>query len=268
MKKCLCLFLIIMCLFSLVACNKQTPLDGESTKETSQTLYIDPSHFTFSVGNGEIAHAVSKNAFTKPIELTFNDEKITIDTPKFTGIPVASVYSYKKSYQFINGYVIFEVATDYGLTYFKVDKNGKIVSTSKDYQAIIADRDQDKYMKEFILPTKPVDYRVVGNNVMIKQFGEPGDYVQYLYSVDGERLSEGYDSIGYFFNGLALTIKHNKIGLIDEKGTAVLTPNIEFDAILYPPKDKGFYLDFMFEDAFVIPINGEFAIINIQRSNN
>lgn len=178
-----------------------------------------------------------------------------------------SVYSYKKSYQFIDGYVIFEVATDAGLTYFKVDKNGKIVFTGDDYQTIIDGTNQDKYMKEFITSTEPQESRVVGNNVMIKQFGEPGNYVQYLYSVNGGRLSEGYDSIGYFFNGLALTIENNKIGLIDEKGTEVLTPNIEFDTILYPPKSKGFYPDFMFEDAFVLPIGGEFAIINIQRIN-
>ncbi len=246
---------------------KFIPYDSYAS-DNSKTEYIEPSQLSFSSGNGEIKNSVSRSTFTKPIECMYNGKKITIDTPKFTGIPVESTYSYKKNFDFIDGYVIFDVATS-GTIHLKVDKNGKIVAKDNDYQKITAGRDSNKYMEEILNAQKSqegkIDGRIVGNNVMIKQSGEEGNYVQYLYSVDGKRLSDGYDSIGYFFNGLALAIKDNKVGLIDEKGNAVLSPCIKFDTVVYPPNEKGFYLDFMFEDAFVLPIDGEFAIININR---
>ncbi len=279
MKRIIILVICLMCM--LTAC-KQADLSRDissqsnthespdkisnSIDNTSDIQYIDPSQFTFSTGNSEITNSVSRNAFTKPIECMYNGTKITIDTPKFTGIPVEAVYSYKKTYDFIDGYVIFDVATDNGLIYFKVDKNGKILDVNSNYQMITAGRSSNKYMSEILEAAKSISSgRLIGNNVVIEQFGEPGNYIQYLYSVDGERLSDGYDSIGYFFNGLALTETDNKVGLIDENGNVVLSPSIPFDTIIYPPKNKGFYLNFMFEDAFVIPVDGEFAIINIQR---
>ncbi len=278
MKKVVVLVICLMCVLS--AC-KHTNSSGEISSQSntiespnkisnsidnnSAIQYINPSQFTFSTGDCEITNSVSRDVFTEPIECMCNGSKITIDTPKFTGIPVESVYSYKKNYQFIDGYVIFDVSTDNGLMYFKVDKNGKTISANDNYAKITEGRDSDKYMEEFLTAKEIQEGRIVGNDVMIKQFGEPGSYVQYLYSVDGERLSGGYDSISYFFNGLALAEKDKKVGLIDENGNEILTPSISFDTIIYPPKNKGYFLNFMFEDAFVIPIDGEFAVINIQR---
>jgi hypothetical protein len=161
--------------------------------------------------------------------------------------------------------VIFDVSTDDGLTYFKVDKNGKTVDVNSDYQIITDGRDGDKYISQFIQTEDNTNGRIVGNNVKIKQFGESGSYKQYLYSEDDKRLSKGYDSISYFFGGLALVINDNKIGLIDEKGSEILAPSILFDTIIYPPKNRGYDLNFMCEDAFIISIDGEFAVINIQR---
>lgn len=246
--------------------NKSFDNTPNSINSVSQFEYIDPSQFSFSTGNGTVEDPVSKYLFTKPIECTYNGKKIKIDTPKFTGIPVESVYSYEANYDFIDGYIIFDVATNDGSKYFKVDKNGKILDVNSNYQMISAGRSSNKYMSEILEAAKSISSgRLIGNNVMIEQFGEPGSYVQYLYSVDGERLSYGYDSIGYFFNGLALTKIDNKVGLIDENGNEILSPSIQFDTIIYPPKNRGYNLNFMFEDAFVIPIDGEFAIINIQR---
>lgn len=261
MKKHICLLLAGIFLFGFTFCDENTM----SSYEAAQNIHITTFDFTFASGDNETTSTVSREFFTEPIECMYNGAKITIDTPKFTGIPVESVYSYKKNYQFIDGYVIFDVSTDNGLMYFKVDKNGKTISVNNDYTKTTEGRDSDKYMEEFVTSEKIQEGRIVGNNVMIKQFGEPGSYVQYLYSADGECLSDGYDSIGYFFNGLALTVKDKKVGLIDEKGNEILSPTIPFDTIIYPPKNEGYYLNFMFENAFVIPIDGEFAVINIQR---
>ncbi len=247
--------------------NKSSDNVLNSTSDNSQIQYINPSQFTFSIGDGEITNHISKDTFTKPFECTYNGKKITINTPNFTGIPVEAVYSYKASYQFIDGHVIFDVATDNGLMYFKVDKNGKTVAVNSDYKAISAGRDSNKYMAQFVSKQDEIvsHGRRIGNDVVVEQFGEPGSYMQYLYSVTGERLSEGYDTISYFFNGLALVTKDKKIGIIDEKGNEVLAPSISFDTIVYPPDNKKFSLSFVFEDAFVISIDGEFAVINIQR---
>lgn len=271
MKKITILFLSFCLIFMFTSCKQSDKTQSNSsissqTKENPQVQYIDPSQFNFSSGNGEVKNSVSKEIFTKPIECTYNGTKITIETPKFTGIPVESVYSYKNNYIFIDGYVIFDVSTDDGLKYFKVDKNGKILDVNSNYQIITAGRSPNRYMSEILEAAKSISSgKLIGNNVVIEQFGEPGSYVQYLYSVDGKRLSDGYDSISYFFNSLALTVTDNKVGLIDEKGNEILSPSIPFDTIIYPPKNRGYNLDFMFEDAFVIPIDGEFAIMNIQR---
>lgn len=261
MKKIMVLVVSLVCLLTACKQSSQPSHTQSSTINNSESF----SQYSFSKGDGEVKNAVSKNSFTQPIKCTYNGKEITITPPQFTGIPVQSVYSYKSNYHFIDGYVIFDVSTDNGLMYFKVDKNGKIVSVNNDYTEITEGRESDKYMKEFATSQEIQGGRIVGNDIMIKQLGEPGSYVQYLYSVDGECLSDGYDSISYFFNGLALTVKDKKVGLIDEKGNEILTPSISFDTVIYPPNNNEYYLVFMFEDAFVIPFGGEFAVINIQR---
>ena len=261
MKKVNSLFLAVIMTLLFVAC---TPANIDSNPSYNSNT-INLSQFTFATGDGEVENDVSKSAFTKPIECMYKGAKITISTPKFTGIPTESVYSHKSNYQFIDGYVIFDVSTDDGLMYFKVDKNGKTVDVNSDYQIITDGRDKDKYISQFIQAENNTNGRIVGNNVKIKQFGESGSYVQYLYSLDDKRLSNGYDSISYFFGGLALVTNDNKIGLIDENGSEILAPSILFDTIIYPPKNRGYDLNFMFEDAFIISIGGEFAVINIQR---
>ncbi len=282
MKKITVLFLLLVFVFS--GC-EQINFDKNISPETNanpssnnvsssitdnfQIQNIDPSQFVFSTGDGEIEYSVSKKSFTKSIECMYNGEKITIDTPKFTSIPVEAVYSYKKTYNFIDGYIIFDVATNNGLRYIQVDKNGTILAESSDLQKINSSRDSGKYMTERIGEQVDIQPKlqgtIIGNNVAKVQFGEPNNYTQYLYTLNGECISEGFDSIGYFFDGLALTVKDKKIGIIDEQGNVVLTPTIAFDTIVYPPTERNFLPYFITENAFIIPIDGEFAVINIHR---
>lgn len=82
--------------------------------------------------------------------------------------------------------------------------------------------------------------------------------------MDDEPLTDYYDTIGYFYNGLALVTKDRKVGIIDEKGNELLAPVISYDKIRYH-KDKRFYVHIMDQDAFILPIGGELAVINIKR---
>ena len=107
--------------------------------------------------------------------------------------------------------------------------------------------------------------RTNGSKTFLDQEGEPGNYTQYLYDLQGNRISGGYDSISYFYDGLALIKKGNKLGLISADGTVVLEPSIECDMVTYPPKGRGFSYDFMDQNAFVLPIGGEIAIITIDK---
>lgn len=180
----------------------------------------------------------------------YNGQTITVSAPKFTGLPVNAVYSYKAGYFCYDGTFIFEVATDNGSMYLKIDKNGKAVDVNINYSIISAGRTYSRYSKQ-------------PDNITTVQTGEPGNYTYRLYSLDGQCISESYDFIGHFFNGLALIIKDKKVGLIDDNGTVVLAPSIPFDTIIYPPRIADFCPVFMTENAFVLPINGEFAVITI-----
>ena len=108
--------------------------------------------------------------------------------------------------------------------------------------------------------------RSIGDKTFLKQEGEPGNYTQYLYDLQGNRISGGYDSISHFYDGLALIKKGNKLGLISADGTVVLEPCIECDVVTYPPRNDGFSYAFMDQNAFVIPIGGEIAIVTIEKS--
>ena len=217
---------------------------------------IDISDFVLSENiTNEITKTVSKEQFNKDIECYYNDEKITLE-PIFTGIPVSAVDTYKKNFLFVDGTVILDVSTKNGTVYFKVGKDGKISATDTDFKKINEGRDNSKYYHG-------LEGSVVGNSVMIIQEGEPGNYVQYLHTTKGERISKGYDSIGSFYNGLAIITQDKKVGLIDERGNEVLAPCIAYDTITYPPKTREFDPNFMTEDALILPIDGEIVVINI-----
>lgn len=101
----------------------------------------------------------------------------------------------------------------------------------------------------------------------VVQEGEPGAYVQYLHDADGKRLSDGYDSISYFFGGLALIEKDNKMGLIAQDGTVVLPPTIAFDTVRWPTWGtayRGFHHAFMDGNTFLVSIGGEMAVITVE----
>ena len=104
-----------------------------------------------------------------------------------------------------------------------------------------------------------------GDKTFLAQEGAPGNYTQYLYDLQGNRISGGYDSISYFYDGLALVKKGNKLGLISADGTVVLEPCIECDVVTYSPKDRGFSYAFMDQNAFLVPIGGEIAVITVDK---
>lgn len=322
-----CCILAMTLLFCLTACDG-TSSDTDSgkpivTSENSKTVFGTTEHCT-------VINTVSKDNFTDPIICKYNNATLEINI-SYTGLPVISVYSYKKPYQFQDGTVIFDVDTASGCKYFEVDKTGKTVkihdsypdkskSSSSDkapsdigadvncgdgmyayygddettlglmdssgnkltepifkpffnfYQgyavaALAADNSRvviDKAGKT--TGTLPAEAGIKGNGVAVVQIGTPGNYKQYLYNIYGEQLcDQAFDNITYFNDKIAAVEKDNKIGLIDDEGNIILEPTIAFDEIVYPPKNKGFYLSYICEDALVVPIGGEFAVISIER---
>ena len=149
---------------------------------------------------------------------------------------------YKLSGQFLNGYAAV-MLSDSENQWSIIDQTGQIIGTIPEIDSA----------------------SVIGDGVVVAKTGEPGAYEQQLYRVTGEVLSDTFDFIGYFYHGLVLAIRDNKVGLIDDQGNTVLEPTIAYDKLEYLPKDKGYSIPFMEEDAFVLPIGGEFAIITIGR---
>jgi len=217
--------------------------------EEVKSLMIDGTEYILSSGDSEIVKRTSKDLFTKAIKFTLNEQTVTVEPPIFTGLPAYMCYSYNDGYPCIDGSIIFNLGTADGALYLMISKSGEIISVSSDYNTISQGRSKNKYLDT---DTGPMQRKLV-------------DGLYYLYSSSGEQVSGGYDFIGYFYDGLALIENDNKIGLIDENGNEILSPCIEYDTVLYPPKAKKLYVPFMFEDCFAIPIGGEFAIININR---
>lgn len=115
-------------------------------------------------------------------------------------------------------------------------------------------------------PILPSASSIRGNTNVVQE-GEPGAYVQYLHDADGNRLSDGYDSISYFFGGLALINKDNKMGLLAGDGTVVLPPTVAFDTVKWPTwgtQYEGFHHAFVDGNAFLVSIDGEMAVITIE----
>lgn len=296
MKK-LALILAVLLALSLVSCSDNTPdtpdtTSPDTTADTTEavtdettappddsiTYVIDQEegvlyegdtilHKLAKVSSAEMLNRVSKDSFTEPIEFDYNGKKITIEPPVFTGLTFNSVESYKDHYYFYDGSTVFNISSSNGSFYVEVNKDGKIIDAGTDYYAVKGDRTVTKYIE---LTTDKVDLGnglggfVRGDDVAIVS----DDGLSYLYSVTtGERLSSGYNKITYFYNGLALVKKDNMIGIIDDEGNELLSPCIKYDTITYPPTGREYTIAYMFEDAFVLPIGGEFAIINISREN-
>ncbi len=204
----------------------------------------------------EIIELTSKTEFEEDIVFEWRGESITVEKPKFLGLKIDEVYSYKAFYAFNNDGL---ESIKYGDTYMTVNTNGEIV----EYGAQTAVK-SDKAREYANLP-HGMDGRPVSEKTMIRQTGEPGNYKQQLCTYDGQPLSGYFDSIGYFYNGLALVQEDFKLGIIDETGTLLLEPTISFDKITYPPTERYFYVSYMDRDAFIIPIGGELAVIHITR---
>ena len=206
--------------------------------------------------SGFIVTPSSKDVFNEDYTFEWNGQKITIKKPVYTGIPTDKVYTYKAYYEFNeNGYA--SMSTSFG--YFTVDRDGKVY----DYKGYEYARNNINLYSGFKDGQKSATTKVI-------QTGEPGNFKQRLHSLDKTPLSDYFDHISYFYNGLALVQLDGKIGFIDETGAVVVEPMIPYDHIVYPldePKQdkKGFWIPFFTGDAFIVPIGGEMAVIRLER---
>ena len=259
MKKGLCFLLIGALLLCFTGCQKNPSTLSTDRKTTLTNSDGTPLRFG-KTGFVETLRTTSDNTFTEPIICEYNEETITINPPAYTGLPVEHVDSYKNTFVFENGTVIVRVELEDGIRYFEVDKTGKTVNVLDE-----APLRSTNFTAEITTDTPDPIGRLVGRNVMVVQTGSPDNYIQHLYKTDGTLLCDtGFDSIGYFHNGIALIQKDQKIGLIGENGQIILQPRIAFDEIRYS-NDSGFYLNFLFDDTFLVPIRGEFAVVTIER---
>lgn len=117
-----------------------------------------------------------------------------------------------------------------------------------------------------VLPDDCTWARLDEEGPVICSFGEAGDGYQQLYDRQGNRLSNGkYDSIGEFYDGLAIVTKNGKMGLIDAEGNLVIQPALAYDQTLYAEGGRAFHPIYMDEDCVVVPAKGKVAIVRIAR---
>jgi len=327
MKKWLCVLLAVLLLLSMTACKKKSAEKTENTKSTQSTQQKPTENDTsisFGTVDVNLQTIADKTAFTQPIVCIYGEGTVTVNAPRFTGIPMTAVY-YSQNYRFGEGRAVVKVATqtggqdllidqqgriigdytpvmkedqsvrpaDIGADYFAgeeryvytdgalcgiKDASGKVIAEPRYAQAhinfydgyAVAQKTDGTYV---VLDTDGKEYGTVpggrsnGSGTVIVLTGEPGAYAQKLYDIHGNCISGSYDSISYFYNGLALIAKDQKIGIIDNKGVVVLEPTIAFDTVTYSPDGRGFSVVFMEGDAFLLPIGGELAVIAIQRQS-
>ncbi len=203
-----------------------------------------------------------------------NTKTVTLLT-KTTNISAQSVDWGKASYRFTNGEAVLQY--NGGGELFAINKLGEIVeSTNTQYneesnpldlgsQVVFSNVQEENGM------VIPESGRVIGENVALVQTGTPGNYQQWLYDLKGNKLCEtSFSSIGYFYKGLALVEQNGKLGIIDEAGNIVVSPDFVYDAMteVYGEnneKSRKYIPTFMNEDAFIVPINGYVAIVTVQR---
>ena len=325
MKKWLCLLLAGILLLPLNACKNEPASPNDILTST-----LSSASYNFSNVDVNVNYTADKSAFSNPISCTYGEETITVNAPRFTGIPVNSVY-YQQNYRFSESGVTLNICTDTGKRTFLIDKNGHILSddymsVTNNSQTVVPSNIGARYSAgngmyvytdgsttedgeplyglknstgKVITKTQYLGYHINfydgyavvkkadgtyvvidtngkeygtlpggssnGCETVVVQTGVPGTYLQFLYDIYGHCLSDGYDAISYFYDGLALIKKDNKIGIIDSHGKVILAPTIDYDIVTYPPKGRGFSVDFLDENAFLLPIGGEFAVITIDK---
>ena len=94
-----------------------------------------------------------------------------------------------------------------------------------------------------------------------------GKYLDQLVDLEGNPLNEElFDHIGDFYQGLGITRRDRKLGLMDNKGNVLIEPIFPFDKTEYPGSTWKFLPQVLNEDLLLIPIDGKVGIIKITRS--
>jgi len=249
-------------------CGKDPGDTPETTggPDTSVELVVPPSPErdwpAFKSGDSTVKNAVAKEDCIGP----FVGKGVTVNGPVYTGIPTEATYTYKEYFPCLDGVIAFQVV-------FAPDNQSKTIYLDKT-AAIIENPNRTVTVKDYLSLNEDKPYR-------IELSGEPGDYHCQLFNETGEAISEIYDNIGAFYNGIALIEQDyetgpNKIGLITDTGEVLLEPCIPVDTVAYVyypvetptgtiMKEKEFLNEYMFEDAFVLSIGGELAIFTVTR---
>lgn len=212
-----------------------------------------------SIGEAKVFSVAPKNQEVFPATFKTASQTITLNPPIFTGIKVQNAYTYKRHFAFQSSQVVISVLAKYNETNnvtknILLDKRANVVDDSFNHSSAVKNIEAISKYPE---------------GVQVIQRGEEGAYKQYLATTDGQALSENFDEIGFFYKGIALARRGNKLGFISENGETLLEPSIEIDDLKYSPDyTRGFQAKYMTEDAFVVPIGGELAIITLDRRDN
>lgn len=205
------------------------------------------------LGEGETFKYASHDIDSIPDAFEYNGESVKINYPKFTGFKTNNVRTYKEFFAFENNSLVLTALEEETLKerHFLIDKTGKIIDIDYPSHTAVTDRAKISCYPE---------------GIEVVQTGEPKAYKQQLYK-DGVAISEIFDEIGFFNNGIALARVGNKYGFISIEGETLVEPFIEADDLRYSPDyNRGYQVMHMTNDAFVLPINGELAIITLTRT--
>ncbi len=254
--------------------------DAADTEETSTETTSEPQ-------------PVLASELPEPVTGSYNGQTITMRLAFTPTLDWDELWTYKETtrLRFVNGYAIVSEAQS-GHEFY-IDRYGNCIGRDKNFARCkpfgedgraLAELDggsweQDPWVYvdrsgEVLGPGEQPVFRSYlkdpyedETDTQVQQHGEPGAYYQQLYDKDGNLLNETkFFVIGAFYNGLAVAVQDNKIGLIDSEGNTVIPPTIAYDKTVVEGSTWSYYPYYMNSDRIIAPICGKLAVLEIIRS--
>ncbi len=114
--------------------------------------------------------------------------------------------------------------------------------------------------------------RAIGCNMIAVQTKENQQPKQWIYHASGQLLTDRwFDTVGYVYNGLVPVTANQTLYVVDQQGKLVENVSLVYDAMttVYgesQEKTQTYHPYIMNEDALIMPIKGQVAVVSIQRN--
>jgi len=160
--------------------------------------------------------------------------------------------------KYVNEYRGIKISKNSKILYNKINKASQILS-----QKLMKNPTSYELSLFLEIDEKIIDEVLIANSTI--------DSLDKLLTEDGKNF-ELYDTIGYYYRGLAVVTKQNTAYLIDSHGKTIDGITFSYDKMVTSygeAREKSRCYDplMMNEDALIVPIDGKVAVVHVLRNN-